>query len=156
MVKDLIYEHLAHTGCPKWLFEQMFRIGQRPYLAWFTQRFCRRQDFETLIDMFPDELDYKIVKAAFYGVKPLPKTPENMQVVQMLNELYPYPEYWDLIMPYAMRHIRMIVAETLLVRTSLTVMEIAERVGLSVPTVYSIRKRSIWPYLDIKEPDYDA
>lgn len=154
MVKDLIYEHLAHTGCPKWLFEQMFRIGQRPYLAWFTQRFCRRQDFETLIDMFPDELDYKIMKSAFYGVKPLPKTPENMQVVQMLNEFYPYPEYWDLIMPYAMRHLRMVAAKTLLIRTTLTPAEIAKRVELSVPTVYAIRKRSILSNLSLKESDY--
>lgn len=154
MVKDLIYEHLAHTGCPKWLFEQMFRIGQRPYLAWFTQRFCRRQDFETLIDMFPDELDYKIMKSAFYGVKPLPKTPEMMQVVQMLNEFYPYPEYWDLIMPYAMRHIRMVAADTLLTRTTLTPAEIAKRVELSVPTVYAIRKRSILSNHGLKESDY--
>lgn len=154
MVKDLIYEHLAHTGCPKWLFEQMFRIGQRPYLAWFTQRFCRRQDFETLIDMFPDELDYNIMKSAFYGVKPLPKTPENMQVVQMLNEFYPYPEYWDIVMPYAMRHLRMVAAKTLLIRTTLTPAEIAKRVELSVPTVYAIRKRSILSNLSLKESDY--
>lgn len=154
MVKDLIYEHLAHTGCPKWLFEQMFRIGQRPYLAWFTQRFCRRQDFETLIDMFPDELDYNIMKSAFYGVKPLPKTPENMQVVQMLNEFYPYPEYWDIVMPYAMRHLRMVAAKTLLIRTTLTPAEIAKRVELSVPTVYAIQKRSILSNLSLKESDY--
>ena len=154
MVKDLIYEHLAHTGCPKWLFEQMFRIGQRPYLAWFTQRFCRRQDFETLIDMFPDELDYNIMKSAFYGVKPLPKTPENMQVVQMLNEFYPYPEYWDIVMPYAMRHLRMVAAKTLLIRTTLTPAEIAKRVELTVPTVYAIRKRSILSNLSLKESDY--
>lgn len=154
MVKDLIYEHLAHTGCPKWLFEQMFRIGQRPYLAWFTQRFCRRQDFETLIDMFPDELDYNIMKSAFYGVKPLPKTPEMMQVVQMLNEFYPYPEYWDIVMPYAMRHLRMVAAKTLLIRTTLTPAEIAKRVELSVPTVYAIRKRSILSNLSLKESDY--
>lgn len=154
MVKDLIFEHLAHTGCPKWLFEQMFRIGQRPYLAWFTQRFCRRQDFETLIDMFPDELDYKIMKSAFYGVKPLPKTPENMQVVQMLNEFYPYPEYWDIVMPYAMRHLRMVAAKTLLIHTTLKPAEIAKRVELSVPTVYAIRKRSILSNLSLKESDY--
>lgn len=154
MVKDLIYEHLAHTGCPKWLFEQMFRIGQRPYLAWFTQRFCRRQDFETLIDMFPDELNYRILKAAFYGTKPLPKTPENMQVVQMLNEFYPYPEYWDIVMPYAMRHLRMVAAKTLLIRTTLTPAEIAKRVELSAPTVYAIRKRSILSNLSLKESDY--
>lgn len=154
MVKDLIYEHLAHTGCPKWLFEQMFRLGRRPYLAWFTQRFCQRQDFETLIDMFPDELNYKIVKSAFYEVKPLPKTPENMQVVQMLNEFYPYPEYWGIVMPYAMRHLRMVAADALLTRTTLTPAEIAKRVELSVPTVYAIRKRSILSNLSLKESDY--
>lgn len=154
MVKDLIFEHLAHTGCPKWLFEQMFRLGRRPYIAWFTQRFCQRKDLQTLIDMFPDELTYRILKAAFYGIKPLPKTPENMQVVQMLNEFYPYPEYWDIVMPYAMRHLRMVAADALLTRTTLTPTEIAKRVELSVPTVYAIRKRSILSNPNLKESDY--
>ena len=154
MVKDLIFEHLAHTGCPKWLFEQMFQLRRRPYLAWFTQRFCKHKDLQTLIDMFPDELNYRILKAAFHGTKPLPKTPENMQVVQMLNEFYPYPEYWDIIMPYAMRHLRMVAAKTLLIRTKLTPAEIAKRVELSVPTVYAIRKRSILSNLSLKESDY--
>lgn len=154
MVKDLIFEHLAHTGCPKWLFEQMFRLGRRPYLAWFTQRFCQRKDLQTLIDMFPDELNYRILKAAFYGIKPLPKTPENMQVVQMLNEFYPYPEYWGIVMPYAMRHLRMVAADALLTRTTLTPAEIAKRVELSVPTVYAIRKRSILSNLSLKESGY--
>ena len=154
MVKDLIFEHLTHTGCPKWLFEQMFRLGRRPYLAWFTQRFCQRKDLQTLIDMFPDELNYRILKAAFHGTKPLPKTPENMQVVQMLNEFYPYPEYWGIVMPYAMRHLRMVAADALLTRTTLTPAEIAKRVELSVPTVYAIRKRSILSNHGLKESDY--
>ena len=154
MVKDLIFEHLAHTGCPKWLFEPMFRLGRRPDLAWFLQRFCQREVLHTLIDMFPDALTYSILKAAFYGLKARPKTPENMQVVQMLNEFYPYPEYWGIVMPYAMRHLRMVAADTLLTRTTLTPAEIAKRVELSVPTVYAIRKRSILSNHGLKESDY--